>query len=123
MSPENMTGISAPSSDAAKAFELFTIAGSLSSTLDLDFLLEKIGLAAERLLDSEASSIMLVTDDKKSLYFKVASGSSGSVLKKMTLPIGRASPAGWRSTENPRWSTTPAPTPDSPAPSTRPQDL
>lgn len=76
------------------ALDLFSIAGSLNSTLDLDFLLQKIGMAAERLLDSEASSIMLVTDDKRSLYFKVAGGSAGSVLKKMTLPIGKGI-AGW----------------------------
>ncbi len=76
------------------ALDLFSIAGSLNSTLDLDFLLQKIGLAAERLLDSEASSIMLVTEDKKSLYFRVASGSSGSALKTMTLPIGKGI-AGW----------------------------
>jgi len=80
--------------DTATALELFSIAGSLSSTLDLDYLLEKIGLAAERLLDSEASSIMLVTDDKKSLYFKVAGGEAGAKLKKLTLPIGQGI-AGW----------------------------
>ncbi|MBI4424005.1 MAG: GAF domain-containing protein [Elusimicrobia bacterium] len=75
--------------NAAMALDLFSIAGSLNSTLDLDYLLQKIGLAAERLLDSEASSIFLVTDDRKSLYFRVASGSAGSALKKMTLPIGK----------------------------------
>ena len=32
---------------------------------------------------------MLVTDDKKSLYFKVAGGSAGAKLKKMTLPVGK----------------------------------
>jgi hypothetical protein len=93
MSPEN--GLAqGPAADAATALELFSIAGSLNSTLDLDFLLEKIGASAERLLDSEASSIMLVTDDKKSLYFKVAGGDAGSKLKTMTLPIGKGI-AGW----------------------------
>ena len=76
------------------ALELFSIAGSLNSTPDLDFLLEKIGNAAERLLDSEASAIMLVTDDKRSLFFKTAGGSAGAKLKTMTLPIGKGI-AGW----------------------------
>src|SRR5438552_1146288 len=76
------------------ALELFSIAGSLNSTLDLDFLLQKIGAAAEKLIDSEASAIMLVTDDKKSLFFKVASGESARALKTMTLPIGQGI-AGW----------------------------
>ncbi|MBI5200486.1 MAG: GAF domain-containing protein [Elusimicrobia bacterium] len=80
--------------NAAVALDLFSIAGSLNSTLDLDFLLQKIGLAAERLLDSEASAIMLVTDDKKNLYFRVASGGGSAALKKMTLPIGKGI-AGW----------------------------
>ena len=80
--------------DLSLALELFSIAGSLNSTPDLDFLLEKIGTAAERLLDSEASAIMLVTDDRKSLYFKVAGGEAGAKLKKMTLPIGQGI-AGW----------------------------
>lgn len=83
-----------PLGDARMALELFSIAGSLNSTLDLDYLLQKIGAAAERLLDSEANAIMLVTDDKKGLYFKVASGGAGSVLKKMVLPIGQGI-AGW----------------------------
>lgn len=91
---EQETAEAPPVGDASTALELFSIAGSLGSTLDLDYLLEKIGLAAERLLDSEASSIMLVTDDKKSLYFKVAGGEVGSKLKKMTLPIGQGI-AGW----------------------------
>ncbi|MBI5242870.1 MAG: GAF domain-containing protein [Elusimicrobia bacterium] len=93
-SVENETRTAACSNDTATALELFSIAGSLSSTLDLDYLLEKIGLAAERLLDSEASSIMLVTDDKKSLFFKVAGGEAGAKLKKMTLPVGKGI-AGW----------------------------
>jgi response regulator RpfG family c-di-GMP phosphodiesterase len=75
--------------DAKMALELFSIAGSLNSTLDLDFLLQKIGAAAERLLDSDASAIMLVTDDKKSLFFRVASGDKAKALRTMTLPIGK----------------------------------
>ena len=75
--------------DTNTALELFSIAGSLNSTLDLDYLLQKIGAAAEKLLDSEASATMLVTDDKKSLFFKVASGEKAKALKTMTLPLGK----------------------------------
>ncbi len=80
--------------DTGTALELFSIAGSLNSTTDLDFLLQKIGAAAEQLLDSEASAIMLVTDDKKQLFFRVASGEKAKALKTMTLPIGQGI-AGW----------------------------
>ena len=86
--------MTAPMMNTGLALELFSIAGSLNSTPDLDYLLEKIGVAAERLLDSEASSIMLVTDDRKSLYFKIAGGAAGAKLKKMTVPIGKGI-AGW----------------------------
>src|SRR3989339_1113647 len=86
--------INMPESKNVDAFELLAIAGSLNSTLDLDYLLQKIGLAGERLLESEASSIMLLDDTKKFLYFKVATGNKGSALKKMTLPIGKGI-AGW----------------------------
>lgn len=80
--------------DGKTALELFSIANSLNSALDLDFLLKKIGTAAESLLDSEASSIFLLTEDKKHLYFKVASGEKAKALKTLTLPIGQGI-AGW----------------------------
>jgi len=99
MADNEKTALAAEPAAAAKmdvhtALELFSIAGSLNSTIDLDFLLKKIGAAAERLLDSEASAIMLVTDDHKHLYFKVASGEKAQVLKTMTLPIGQGI-GGW----------------------------
>jgi len=75
--------------DTVTALELFSIAGQLNSTLDLDFLLQRIGAAAEKMLDSDASAIMLVTDDKKQLFFRVASGEKAKALKTMTLPIGK----------------------------------
>ncbi len=80
--------------DGKMALELFEIAGSLNSTLDLDSLLGKISAAAERLLDSEASAVMLITDDKRALFFRVASGDKAKALKTMTLPIGQGI-AGW----------------------------
>ena len=89
-----MAETNAPEMNVDLALELFTIAGSLNSTLDLDFLLQKIGAAAEKLTDSEASSIMLVTDDKKSLFFRIASGEKAKALKTMTLPLGQGI-AGW----------------------------
>ena len=88
------TDANAPEMNVDLALELFSIAGSLNSTVDLDFLLQKIGTAAEQLTESEASSIMLVTDDKKSLFFRIASGEKAKALKTMSLPIGQGI-AGW----------------------------
>jgi HD-GYP domain-containing protein (c-di-GMP phosphodiesterase class II) len=89
-----MADSKAPEMNVDLALELFNIAGSLNSTLDLDFLLQKIGTAAEQLTDSEASSIMLVTDDKKHLFFRIATGEKAKALKTMTLPMGQGI-AGW----------------------------
>jgi putative nucleotidyltransferase with HDIG domain len=74
--------------------ELFDIAHSLSSTLDVDTLLKRIGKAAEQLTDSEASSIMLLDQDKQHLLFKVATGEKGTAMKKMKVAVGQGI-AGW----------------------------
>ena len=75
-------------------YDLFDIAGTLSSTLDLDCLLRKIGLAAEKLLQAEASSIMLLDESEKFLYFKTATGEKAHEVRKMTVPVGTGL-AGW----------------------------
>ncbi len=74
--------------------DLFDIARTLSSTLDLDALLKKIGQAAERLTDAEASSILLLDDDRQHLYFKIATGEKSQILRKLTVPLGTGL-AGW----------------------------
>ncbi len=74
---------------ATASTEIFELAGSLNSAADLDDLLGKIGEAAERLSDSEASSILLVTEDKKDLYFRVALGDKARAIKRLTIPIGQ----------------------------------
>lgn len=74
--------------DTNKLEEIFEIVKSLSSTLDLDVLLKRIGEAAERLTNSEASSIMLIDEDKQHLYFKTAGGEHGAMVKKIKIKIG-----------------------------------
>lgn len=71
-----------------KLEEIFEIVKILSSTLDLDALLKRIGEASEKLTNSEASSIMLLDEDKKHLYFKSATGEKTGILKKILVPIG-----------------------------------
>jgi len=75
-------------SEIAKLEEIFSIVKSLSSTLELDAVLKRIGDAAEQLTNSEASSIMVVDDDKQHLYFRVATGEKVAILKKMKVKIG-----------------------------------
>jgi len=80
--------------DLKAALGLLAAAGSLNTASDLDFLLQRVGAAAEALLDSEASSIMLVSDDHKRLCFKVASGEKGQALESMSLAVGEGI-GGW----------------------------
>jgi len=69
--------------------EIFEVAKSLSSTLDVDTLLKRIDSAAERLLNAEVSSIMLLDDDGQTLSFKVATGEKGGMIQKMKVKVGQ----------------------------------
>ncbi|MFH1282581.1 MAG: HD domain-containing phosphohydrolase [bacterium] len=78
-----------------QAFQgFFNMARSISSTLDLDALLKKIGISAEKLLNAEASSIMLKVEGVDQLYFKTATGPKSQEVKLMKVPIGTGI-AGW----------------------------
>ncbi len=74
--------------------DLFEIARSFSSVTDLDLLLKKISAAAEKLTQSEASSVMLLDDAKEFLYFKSAGGEKSSIVKTIKVPVGQGI-AGW----------------------------
>src|SRR5688572_30197692 len=68
--------------DPTFVHNLLSLARGLSSTQDVDALLKRIGQSAEQMLLCEASSIMLLDDQKEHLYFKVATGEKGGVVTK-----------------------------------------
>ncbi|OIO75171.1 MAG: hypothetical protein AUJ85_03870 [Elusimicrobia bacterium CG1_02_37_114] len=68
--------------------KLFEIARSISSALDIDTLLKRIGDAAEELTDSTASSIMLLDEDREHLSFKTASGEKAGGVKRLKVKVG-----------------------------------
>lgn len=74
--------------------DLFNIARTFSSVFDLDLLLKRISVTAEKLTQAEASSVMLLDDKKEYLYFKTAGGEKGHVVKTIKVPIGQGI-AGW----------------------------
>ncbi len=74
--------------------DLFEIAKTFSAVLDLELLLQKISATAEKLTQAEASSVMLLDDNKEYLYFKTAGGEKGSVVKTIKIPV-RHGIAGW----------------------------
>ncbi|OGR82008.1 MAG: hypothetical protein A2636_07130 [Elusimicrobia bacterium RIFCSPHIGHO2_01_FULL_64_10] len=74
--------------------DLFDIARNFSSVSDLEVLLKKISNTAEKLTQAEASSVMLLDDNKEYLYFKTAGGEKGSYIKTIKIPIQHGI-AGW----------------------------
>jgi len=73
---------------------LLNLARGLNSTLDVDALLKRIGQSAENMFLCEASSIMLLDEDKGHLYFKVATGEKGGVVTRFRVKVGEGI-AGW----------------------------
>lgn len=67
---------------------LIGLARGLSTTQDIDALLKRIGQSAEQMLLCEASSIMLLDDEKEHLYFKVATGEKGGVVTRYKIKLG-----------------------------------
>jgi len=67
---------------------------ALTSTLDLDRLLKVIMSQAKRVVNAEASSLMLLDEAKKELFFDVTVGGKGEKLRQMRLKLGQGI-AGW----------------------------
>jgi GAF domain-containing protein len=74
--------------------EIFNLAKALASTLDVDALLKRIGQSAEQMFHCEASAIMLLDEDQKHLFFKVATGEKGGMVTKFRIKLGEGI-AGW----------------------------
>ncbi len=73
---------------------ILQISQILTSTLQLEPLLQTITQAATELTDTEASSIMLVDKNTGELRFEAASGSKREEVKRVTVPL-EGSIAGW----------------------------
>ncbi len=66
----------------------------LSSTLHLDVVMDSLLRKAEEVCNAEASSLMLVDEEKQELYFHTVKGGSSEILKEIRLKIGEGL-AGW----------------------------
>ncbi len=60
----------------------------INSTLDIAKLLEIIMDTAKKLLNAEASSLLLIDHDKRVLNFVVVVGEKGELVREMAVPIG-----------------------------------
>ncbi len=66
----------------------------INSTLELDKVLELIMKSAARVMRAQASSVMLIDEEKDELFFEIATGEKGDVVKDIRFPIGQGI-AGW----------------------------
>lgn len=73
---------------------MFEVAGRIASSLDLKELLPVIMKDATRVMDAEASSLMLVDEETGDLVFEVALGTKGDEIKSIRVPRGQGL-AGW----------------------------
>lgn len=73
---------------------LIEISSILNSTLRLDKILTNVMESTAVMLNAEASSIFLIDEEKKELYFEVATGHAGETVKQIRIPIGEGV-AGW----------------------------
>ena len=73
---------------------LVEIATQLSSTLNLQELLQLIMASAAELLDAEASSLLLLDDETNELWFEVATGGTAENVVKRRMPATEGI-AGW----------------------------
>lgn len=67
---------------------------TLSSSLDLQLVLERLMAKAREVTEAEASSLMLVDEDVQELYFFTVHGEKSDAVKKIRLKIGEGI-AGW----------------------------
>jgi len=70
------------------------VAANVASTLDLKELLPKIMTDATRVMEAEASSLMLLDEATNELVFEVALGARGEEIKAIRVPMGQGL-AGW----------------------------
>jgi Nif-specific regulatory protein len=74
--------------------EILKISTLINSTLEIDEVLKRIMDSATRVVEAEASSLLLIDEATESLYFQVALGDKGEQVKKFTIKIGEGI-AGW----------------------------
>ena len=86
--------MTSPSADAENLELLLEVGRLLSSKLDLPELLRTVMELAARVVDAEASSILLLDERTQELYFDVALGERGREVQDVRLKVGQGI-AGW----------------------------
>lgn len=74
--------------DYTRLTEIETIGSQLRKDTEIKELINNIIVSAQNMLQAEACSLYLVDDNKEELYFEVALGEKGHLLKKIKVKIG-----------------------------------
>lgn len=69
--------------------KLFAVSEIINSTLDIDELLDRSMKVAGKIMEVEASALMLIDKSTKELVFKIAHGKSGDKVKEIRLEPGQ----------------------------------
>jgi len=80
--------------ELARTLQLFEVSLEVNSTILKRDLLQKIMETSERIMDAEASSVILVDPEKGDLFFELALGGKGDEVREIRLRMGEGI-AGW----------------------------
>ncbi|MBN1898116.1 MAG: GAF domain-containing protein [Spirochaetes bacterium] len=76
-------------SNVDRLSKLIDISKIINTTMDLRQLLQYIMDTAKIVLKAEGSSLMLIDEEKKELYFNITTGKEGKILKQIRIPMGK----------------------------------
>lgn len=80
--------------DSGRLYALMELSALINSTLDGREIRKRAMKAAKQLMNAEAASLLLVDREKDELFFEVALGDKGNLLKEIRLRFGEGI-AGW----------------------------
>lgn len=80
--------------EVSRLYQVLEANRTLSSSLDLQLVLERLMAKAREVCEAEASSLMLVDEEAQELYFFTVQGEKSDAVKKIRLKLGEGI-AGW----------------------------
>lgn len=85
---ENITLFKLTEEDVHRLKTLMKVNKVINTTMDLQDLLEYIMNAAKEILKSEGSSLLLIDEEKKELYFNIVEEDRKAALQQIRVPLG-----------------------------------
>ncbi len=86
---ENINLYRTATQNVAQLSKLIDISKIINTTINLQELLQYIMDTAKEDLKAEGSSLMLIDEKRNELYFNIATGEGGEILKQIRIPMGK----------------------------------